>query len=346
MSEQFPENKSVNTAVQIFRAILVITAMVVLVGMLAIAGTYYMNRPESAKTFILTFGAVLAGLSGAVLLLSISSIVGMLSSMAARNVRPALERLEQSLRMLNSLQSRSDHPRDQSSSTLSSAVQQGALEQLRDLTLLDEKQRQRYAAAHWARRKASHLEAIEREVLVGDWRSAFRRLEELEIVLNDDGDVAAMRERVESEQAARLEEDLRIARARLRHLMGSAMWQQAEDLAESMQVKYPGKEDAARLSDEVRLEREAWERESMDRLFRDITVATERRQWRHAMLAVDEFIRRYPLDPRAEALRLDLPTLQENAAAHERKEQEEHFKDLLKKQRYDDALMSVGVEIL
>jgi hypothetical protein len=57
------------------------------------------------------------------------------------------------------------------------------------------------------------------------------------------------------------------------------------------------------------------------------------------VLAVDEFIRRYPLDPRAEALRMDLPTLQENAAAHERKEQEEHFKDLLKKQKYDEAVL-------
>jgi hypothetical protein len=57
------------------------------------------------------------------------------------------------------------------------------------------------------------------------------------------------------------------------------------------------------------------------------------------VLAVDEFIRRYPLDPRAEALRLDQPTLLENAAAQERKEQEEHFKDLLKRQRYDEAIL-------
>ncbi len=41
---------------------------------------------------------------------------------------------------------------------------------------------------------------------------------------------------------------------------------------------------------------------------------------------------------RAEALRLDLPTLQENAAAHERKEQEELFKDLIKRQRYEEAI--------
>ncbi len=344
MSQEVPNKQNVNTAVQIFRAVLVISAMLMLVGMLSIAGMYYMNRPETIKTFILSFGAVMGGLLTAVLLLSISSIIGLLSSNAERreassadDVRPALERLEQSLRMLNNLQTRADAVRDQGAAATHHAAQQSGLDQLRDLTLMDDAQRKRYAAAHWARKKQYHLEAIEREVLVGDWRSAFLRLEEMQIVMVDDADIAAMRERVESEQSARLEEDLRVARARLRHLTGSAMWQQAEDLAESVQSKYPGKPEATRLIEEVRREREAWERENMDRLFRDIAVATERRQWRHASLAVDEFIRRYPLDPRAEALRLDLPTLQENAAAHERKEQEEHFKDLLKRQRYEEA---------
>ena len=144
---------------------------------------------------------------------------------------------------------------------------------------------------------------------------------------------------MESEQSSRLEEDVRVARGRLKQLMSAALWQQAEELAGGLQEKYPGKAEADRLADDVRRERDNWERENMERLFRDISAANDKRQWRHAAQAVEEFIRRYPLDPRAEALRLDLPTLQENAAAHERKEQEEHFKDLFKRQRYDEALV-------
>jgi len=215
------------------------------------------------------------------------------------------------------------------------------LEQLRDITLMNEQQRQHYAQRYWAQRKQMHIVAIEREVLVGDWAAVFGRLEELQVVLPGDAQVAELRGRVESEQNARLEEDVRMARNRIKQFMAAgsaANWTQAEDLAGALQMRYPGRVEATQLVEDVRREREAWERENAERLFRDIAAATEKRQWRHAVLAVEEFIRRYSLDARAEALRLDLPMLQENAGAQERKEQEEHFKDLLKRQRYDEAL--------
>jgi hypothetical protein len=210
---------------------------------------------------------------------------------------------------------------------------------------MNDEQRKLYAARHWERRKQTHLTGIEREVLVGDWTSAFARLDELQIVMPGDAQVTELRERVESEQNSRLEEEVHAARGRLRQLMSAGLWQQAEELVGALRDKYPGKAEADRLADDVRREREAFERESMERLFRDIAAATERHQWRQATLAVEEFIRRYPLDPRAEALRLDLPTLQENAAAAERKEQEEHFKDLLKRQRYEEAILTAKAVI-
>jgi hypothetical protein len=245
------------------------------------------------------------------------------------------------------MQGRAEAPRPDAAATGGAADirTQHVLEQIRDLTLMNDAQRSLYAARHWARRKQIHLDAIEREVLVGDWVSAFARLEELQIVLPGDEQMAELRVRVESEQMARLEEDVRVARGRLRQLMSATLWQQAEDLAAALQAKYPGKAEAQRLGEDVRREREAFERESMERLFKDITAATERHQWRQAILAVDEFIRRYPLDERSDKLRLDLPTLQENAAAQERKEQEENFKDLLKRQRYDEAILTAKAVI-
>jgi len=240
--------------------------------------------------------------------------------------------------VLNSIQSRADAP--QAEGAAADIRTQHVLGQIRDLTLMNEEQRSRYAARHWAQRKQTHLEGIEREVLVGDWVSAFARLEELEIVMPGDAQMKELRERVESEQMSRLEEDVRAARVRLQHMMSATLWQQAEELVAALQAKYPGKAEAQRLGEDVRREREAFERESMERLFRDIAAATGRRQWRQAILAVDEFIRRYPLDARAEKLRLDLPRLEENAAAQERKEQEENFKDLLKRQRYDEAILT------
>jgi hypothetical protein len=343
MSEITPR---VNNAVQILRVMLVLAAVLVLVASCGLAIVWLSSHdPAASRTLLVATGCVLAGFVSAVALIVASSIVGMLAALLSRlnasdDVRPALERLEQSLRVLNAMQNRAEAPRPDTAAAGGDIRMQHVLDQIRDLTLMNDEQRSRFAARHWARRKQTHLDAIEREVLVGDWVSAFARLEELQIVLPGDAQMAELRVRVESEQMARLEEDVRVARGRLQQMMNSALWQQAEDLAAALQAKYPGKAEAQRLGEDVRREREAFERESMERLFKDITAATERHQWRQAILAVDEFIRRYPLDERAERLRLDLPTLQENAAAQERKEQEENFKDLLKRQRYDEAILT------
>ena len=351
MSEATPK-RPVNSAVQILRVILVLAAVLVLVASAAMSFFWTsLKGPANAEVLLVAFACVLTGLVLAVLMIVASSIIGMLAALVAKSVptpaddvRPALERLEQSLRLLNNLQTRPDARSDAGAARLSERPV-ALLERLCDLLLMDDAQRQRSGQIHWAHRKRTHLDAIEREVLIGDWLSAFARLDELRVVAPDDPQIAEMRERVESEQNSRLDEDVRIARGRLHQLMGSAQWQQAEDLVAALHDKYPGKAETDRLGDEVRRERESWERENMERLFKDIAAATERRQWRQAHQAVEEFIRRYPLDPRAEALRLDLPTLQENAAAQERKEQEELFKDLLKRQRYDEAILTAKAVI-
>lgn len=344
MSESQPK---VNAAVQVLRGVLLIAGVILLLGGCIIAFFNYNANPTEHGALV-SLAAVLGGMFLGVFLMTASSIVGLLAANLQRqqaapadDVRPALERLEQSLRLLNNMQNRAEHAISPAAEAVPGSLNgraQQTLDQLRDFSLMSDEQRQRYAARHWAHRKATHLEAIERDVLVGNWVTAFARLDELEIVLPGDAQVTEMRERVESEQVSRLDEDVRVARGRLHQLIGAGLWQQAEELAGAVQVKYPGKEEADRLAEDVRREREAWERESMERLFRDIAAASERRQWRQALLALEEFIRRYPLDPRAEALKLDLPRLQENAAAQERKEQEEHFKELLKRQRYEEAL--------
>jgi outer membrane protein assembly factor BamD (BamD/ComL family) len=330
--------------------VLIIIGVAVLAGGCAVAGLVLwqagerkVTGPEMGTVVALSLSAILLALLLAGVLFALSAIINIIARNALaenapvqENVRPALDRLEQSLRMLN--QSRPSSVSTQELGGNAAANFAPMLELWRDYVLMNDSQRERFAARHWSRRRDAWAEQIERDVLVGDWVSAFSRLDDLRLLMPDDKLVSELRERVESEQNARLEEEMRSARTRFRNFVAGANWQQAEELASDLQKKYPGKSEPRQLAEDVRREREGWERENMERLFRDISSANQRRQWRQAVLAVEEFIRRYPLDARAEALRLDLPTLQENAAAHERKEQEELFKDLLKKQRYPEAL--------
>src|SRR3954471_10768209 len=105
------EKAKVNSAMQVMRAVLVVAAVLVLVAGCAVAVVIVNNHGESADSLVLAAGSVVSGRVVAVLLIVASSIAGMLATLVGRmsaqpadDVRPALERLEQSLRVLNSMQ--------------------------------------------------------------------------------------------------------------------------------------------------------------------------------------------------------------------------------------------------
>ena len=211
------------------------------------------------------------------------------------------------------------------------------LQHLRDAAMMDEAQRQQCAARHWAKRKEAMVQLIERHMLSGDWCMARSRLDDLQALLPADADVQTLRERLAAEHAARLGEDLSTARAQLRRLMSITAWQEAEEIVTSLQHKYPQDAQVQRLSADILHEREKLERENRERLLSELADATEHRQWRRAITAAEDFVQRYPKDNVTERLQFDLHTLRENATTHDRKEQECLFKDLLKRQHYEEA---------
>jgi hypothetical protein len=211
------------------------------------------------------------------------------------------------------------------------------LQHLRDAAMMDDAQRQHCAARHWAKRKDSLMHLVDRHILSGDWSMARSRLDELCTLLPTDPDVQTLAERLASEHAARLCEDLTTARAHLRRLTSLTAWQEAEEIVTSLQHKYPHEEQVRRLTADLAHEREKLDRQHRDRLLAELADATEHHHWRRAITAAEEFIQRHPQDPVSERLQFDLATLHENAATHDRKEQESRFKDLLKHHHYEEA---------
>ncbi len=149
---------------------------------------------------------------------------------------------------------------------------------------------------------------------------------------------AELAARLEREQAGRLRQDLEAAGTQLRHLMSIAAWTQAEEIVTSLGHRYPEAPEIAALGEELGRERDTAERESYQRLVLDLKDATDHKQWRRAALAGEELVRRFPNEPKVMKLKAnDLDTLKENADAQERREEEALFKDLLHRQRYDEA---------
>jgi outer membrane protein assembly factor BamD (BamD/ComL family) len=66
--------------------------------------------------------------------------------------------------------------------------------------------------------------------------------------------------------------------------------------------------------------------------------ATTRREWREALQAVETVIARFPDSAEAHDLRLQLPTLRANVEIQARHEMETTIRDLIRDQRFSEAL--------
>lgn len=212
------------------------------------------------------------------------------------------------------------------------------LKQLRDLMMMNEGQRSQFAHHHFGKRKEGLLKQIDRAIATSHWQTAEEQIRELQRILPDDPIGPELAARVAEEKTTRLHQDIEAARIQLRHLMSITAWTQAEELVAGLHQRYPTAIEVQELGTEVRQEKLAFEQEHLQRLILDLKDATDHRQWRHAVTLAEELIRRYPSEKQVERLRVDLPTLQENAEAQDRKEQEAQFKDLLHRQRYEEAL--------
>lgn len=208
----------------------------------------------------------------------------------------------------------------------------------RDLALMDDAQRHEAARRHWASRKDALVKTIERCTNKGDWAGAQAAVEDLEALLPGDADAKSWQQKIGAERAARMKGDLAAAENQLRHSMSISAWEQAEEIVAGLQRKYPDTPEVLEMSSRVQRERTAFEQENVDRMFLDLTDATEHRQWKRALQIAEEIMRRYPHEPRVERLEIDAATIRDNAASQDRKEQEELFKDLIKRQRYEEAV--------
>jgi tetratricopeptide (TPR) repeat protein len=215
---------------------------------------------------------------------------------------------------------------------------QQMLIELRDLLLMNDHQRATASRRHWDQRKEDHIRMIERAIAMDDWEHSQALVAELQSMLPDDPIGEEMAQRVESEQGVRRRNDLEAARSQIRHMISVNGWGQAEETTQRLERRYPRHPDVEILRMELAAEREAFERENLQRLFNELREASEQRQWRRAMLVAEELLRRYPDDKQVSRLQLDLPTLRENAEAQERREEEALFKELLQRQRYDEAI--------
>jgi outer membrane protein assembly factor BamD (BamD/ComL family) len=73
-------------------------------------------------------------------------------------------------------------------------------------------------------------------------------------------------------------------------------------------------------------------------IYTELRQHTEQHQWRQALAGAQRLLSRYPMHPRAQQVRQQLRTIQENADIEERQEAEVRIQELIRAGQFRDAI--------
>ncbi len=210
--------------------------------------------------------------------------------------------------------------------------------EVRDISLLNEEQR---SLRLQAQGKAV-LSLLQREVPVllreHNWIEARNRVQEARERFPSFSEWDALEKQIEQMRAQVEARDIEAAERQVDDLTSLGAWDRVAEVMNELLERHPDAPRANELAQRLRAQRNQAEAEQRTRLMARAQEASNNREWKAALTAATSLIQRYPKSPEAQALRMQLPTLQENAEIQTRQQMETEIRDLIKEHRFDEAL--------
>jgi outer membrane protein assembly factor BamD (BamD/ComL family) len=212
------------------------------------------------------------------------------------------------------------------------------LQEIRELALMSESQRQDKLAEAQQHRRNFLVAEAQRLVELRDWAGADSSIENLEREFPDGNSLDDLKDRMaagkkEAEQGAIVR-----LRERVEDLMAVWAWDQAYAEVARFVENFPDHQEGRQLLDRVMTERENYAESTANRLFDEIRTDIDRRMWRRAMTNAVKLLECAPGHRKSVAIRGQLKTIRENAEIEERQEQERRIQDLIRNKQFFEAI--------
>jgi outer membrane protein assembly factor BamD (BamD/ComL family) len=211
------------------------------------------------------------------------------------------------------------------------------LEEMKELSMLDENQRKARRTQVMVRRKISRLEEVSSLIQQGNWAQADALLHLLESLHPGDADVLALRNQMDDARILHQADDWDRLRAQVTDLLALSQYAPAIASIQQFLERFPTHTEAQQLLQQVRQDERAYTENTTGRLYDQIKLAVENHHWRTALDGIQQFLEKYPDHPRSEKIRKQVRVIQKNAEIEERHEQEDRIKELINSRRYADA---------
>jgi outer membrane protein assembly factor BamD (BamD/ComL family) len=211
------------------------------------------------------------------------------------------------------------------------------LEEMKELSMLDDSQRKNKRQLIAQRRKMSRLEEVAALLQQGSWAQADAHLCLLESLHPGDADVLACRNQLDDARTMDQANEWEQLTGQVDDLLALSQYSQAIDCTNRFLQSHPAHSEAPQLIDRIREEQRRHIENTATRLYEEIKASVENRQWRTALDGIQKFLDRFPEHGRADKIRRQIRVIQKNAEIEERHENEDRLKELINARRFGEA---------
>jgi outer membrane protein assembly factor BamD (BamD/ComL family)/Na+-transporting methylmalonyl-CoA/oxaloacetate decarboxylase gamma subunit len=211
------------------------------------------------------------------------------------------------------------------------------LEEMKEVSMLDETQRQTRRKQLLVRRKTSRLEEAARFINRQNWEEADALLHLLESLHPGDADVQALRNQLNDARIATQADEWDRVRRNAEELLAASRYEDALLTTTAFLDRFPSHPDCQQLAIRIRSDMLAYVEASSNRLYEQIKSAVEARQWKTALECIQQFLEQYPQHPRSPKIRNQVRVIQKNAEIEERHGLEDQIRDLIAAKQWGPA---------
>ncbi len=212
------------------------------------------------------------------------------------------------------------------------------IRELRDISLLNDDQRRARLEAHGREVAQGLRRDVPRLIREHSWATARLRIEEARMRFPNVDAWDELAKQVENARVQVESHDIQSATRQVEDLSSLGAWDRAGEVVRELLDRHPDSQKARALALRVNEAREKLALEQRSRLMAQAQDAVHKRDWLAALRLAEDIINRYPRTPDAEALRLQLPTLRENAETRRRQDMEARIREMISKGQYPEAV--------
>jgi hypothetical protein len=210
--------------------------------------------------------------------------------------------------------------------------------EMRDIALLDEKERSLRMQTQAAELAARLEEVVPALLHDHNWQEAHRQVQSARERFPSLPNWAALEQQIEQTRDQFERHDIEVVSRQVSDLAMVGAWGRVAEAVRELVQRHPYSSRVAQFAQRIRAERDKAEQLQRARLIAQAQEATDRRDWTAALSAVTTLLRDYPASAEADELRQQLPTLTQNAEIQTRRRMEHDIQEYIRQQRYEEAL--------